>query len=63
MPGVTKTYVVEPIDLTPDQADRLVREIAILKAKKAALEAGMSVAEMQAQTWTVDVHPLKPQTD
>jgi hypothetical protein len=57
-----KQYAVEPIDLTPEQDARLVRAIAVLRAKKTGLEAGMSVAEMQAQTWVVEVHPSEDRT-
>jgi hypothetical protein len=47
-----------PITLTPAQSQRLAEAVAILEAKKAALGAGMSVAQMQAQVWSVDVQPL-----
>lgn len=59
MPG-PKQYVMEPIDLTPEQADRLVRAMAVFDAKCAAEDAGMPSAQVDAQTWTVDVHPLEP---
>lgn len=54
-----KQYRMEPIDLTAEQADRLVRAIAVFDAKCAAEDAGMASADVDAQVWTVHVHPLE----
>jgi predicted transcriptional regulator YdeE len=57
-----KKYSVEPIDLMPEQSERLIRAIAVYDAKCAALDAGMSVAEVDAQTWVVEIHPSEDRT-
>ena len=46
------------IELTPAQADRLVRAVAVLKYKRHLLDQGMSVDEIDAQALAVDVQPL-----
>lgn len=55
-------YSVEPLDLTPEQADRLIRGLAVYKAKCAALDAGMPSTDVDAQVWTVEVHPSEDRT-
>jgi hypothetical protein len=52
---MAKDIVVEPLDLTPNQERRCVAALAVFDARVAALKAGMSLAEVQAQTWLVDV--------
>ena len=59
MSRAPKQYFMEPINLTPEQDDRLVRALAVFKAKCAALDAGMSLDDVQANTWVVDVHPVE----
>lgn len=57
-----KTVTVEPVTLTPEQENRLLRALAVFDAKRAALRAGMSLAEVQAQTWIVHVNPIQAST-
>ena len=45
-------------ELTPAQAERLLRAVAVAMAKEQAYQAGASVAEVQSQSWLVDVQPL-----
>lgn len=46
------------IELTPAQADRLVRAVAVFEYKCHLLDQGMSVDDIDAKALTVDVQPL-----
>jgi hypothetical protein len=46
------------IELTPAQADRLVRAVAVFEYKCHLLDQGLSVDEIDAKTLSVDVQPL-----
>lgn len=52
-------WQLDHVTLSPQQRERFVRAIASRKAMVAALEGGMSLAELQAQTWLVDIHPVE----
>jgi hypothetical protein len=49
---------VEPLTMTHEQRVRMATAMAVFDAKRAALKAGMSVAEVDAQVWHVDVDPF-----
>lgn len=52
-------HLIGPEDkLTPEQNIRLLQAIGMMRAAKAAIQAGMSVAEVEAQEWLVDVDLL-----
>lgn len=56
VPGMT---LFGPEDrLTDAQAIRLAEAVGILKACRAALDAGMSATELESQEWLVDAHLL-----
>lgn len=50
-------WVVAPYELTQAQGIRIAIALAIFKAECAALDAGMSLAEVQAQDWSIEVQP------
>lgn len=51
--------VVGPGDeLSPEQLTRVLEAVAILGAKREAYRAGMSPAQVDTQTWLVEVDPL-----
>lgn len=50
-----KYRAMEPIELTAEQADRLFEAVAILHAQREALRAGVSPAELDSYTWTINV--------
>lgn len=53
------TRLLGPEDtLTDVQAVRLGRAVARLMAARAALDAGMSVTELESQEWVIDVDLL-----
>jgi hypothetical protein len=52
-------WTVESFDPTPEQRLRMATAMAIFDAKRAALRAGMSVAQVEAQTWLVEVDPVQ----
>jgi hypothetical protein len=47
--------VVESLNLTPNQERRCIAALAVFDARVAAHKAGMSLTEVQSQTWLVDV--------
>lgn len=55
---VTRMERVRPGDLNACQAERIARAIGLFEARCAALDAGMSLDEVQAQRFAVDVQPL-----
>ena len=48
----------EELVITPEQDRRMVQAIAVLKAKRAAIRAGLSPTELNANPWLVNVDPL-----
>lgn len=53
------TVLLSPGDrLTETQTLRLTESVALLRAKKAALDAGASRDELDTNRWVVEVHPL-----
>jgi hypothetical protein len=47
--------------LSEVQTLRLLEAVAVLKAQKAALDAGVSGEKLKLYTWVVDVEPLHAQ--
>lgn len=50
----TPQLAVEHVVLSDPQRDRIATALAVFDAQKAALQAGMSLAEVQSQDWLVD---------
>lgn len=44
--------------LTPEQDARAVRALAVFKAKRGAFLAGVSLEQLDADVWVVDVDPV-----
>ncbi len=48
----------QPSILTPEQDARAVRALAVFKAKRDAFLAGVSLEQLDADVWVVDVDPV-----
>jgi len=51
--------IVDSFDLTCEQQTRMAHALAIFDAKRAALQRGKSLAEVQAQAWLVHVDAVE----
>lgn len=52
----------ETIELTESQVHRATVALAVFYAKRQALLEGTPLAEVQADTWTVAIHPILEST-
>lgn len=57
--GASAEVPTVDVELSEDQRTRLLCALAEFDAKVAAIRRGMSLAEVQAKTWTVNVDPME----